>query len=204
MVGPGTSSEQKVLEAARLVFHQRGFAGARMEEIAKEAGINKALLHYYFRSKERLFDEVFKEAVMGFLPRLMEILGGDMPLDMKIYKVVDFYCNTLVKNRDIPVFVLTELRQNPAKVVELISEQAHHSLEKFMTQIQNEVAQGNIKPIDPKHFFANLLSLLIFPFVAEPLLLRLFDLDEKAFQNFINERKRIIPDILLGSLKKTT
>lgn len=203
MKKPVISTEQKVLDAARRVFHHRGFTGARMEEIANKAGINKALLHYYYRSKERLFDEVFKEAVMGFLPRLMEILGAEMPLDMKVYKVVDFYCNTLIKNRDIPVFVLAELRQNPAKVVEVISDQAHLSLEKFVKQIQNEIAQGRIKPVDPKHFFANLVSLTIFPFVAEPLLLKMFDLDEKDFQDFIEERKRVIPEILLGSVKHT-
>ena len=201
MIDSAISTEQKVLEAARRVFHQRGFAGARMEEIAREAGINKALLHYYYRSKERLFDEVFKEAVMGFLPRLMEIVGGDMPLDMKVYKVVDFYCSTLIKNRDIAVFVLAELKQNPAKVVGLFSDQATESLKKFIDQIENEVALGNIRPVNPVHFFTNLVGLSIFPFVAEPLLMRMFDLDENGFQDFINERKRIVPEMLLGSLK---
>ncbi len=201
MVETSISTEEKVLEAARSIFHQRGFAGARMEEIARKAGINQALLHYYYRSKENLFDEVFKEAVMGFLPRLTEILGADMPLDMKVYKVVDFYCNTLIKNRDIPVFVLAELRQNPAKVVTLISEQAQLSLTKFVAQIESEAAQGNIIPVDPKHFFANLVSLTIFPFVAEPLLKRMFNLDDNGFQGFIKERKRVIPEILLASLK---
>jgi len=183
-------TEEKVLEAARKVFHKKGFSGARMEEIANEAGINKALLHYYFRSKERLFDEVFKAALSGFISKLIEILNDDLPLDMKVYKVVDFYCNTLIRNRDIPVFVLTELRQNPQRIAYLIIDEHQISLVRFIDQLKEEISTGNIRPVAPEQFFVNLMGLTVFPFIAEPLIKRLFDMKEEEFVEFIHQRKK--------------
>src|SRR5918911_2376982 len=81
-------TEQRILDAARAVFIRRGTAGARMQEIAKEAGVNQALLHYYFRSKERLSTAVFLQFASRVLPAVVHVLGGDAPIDEKIDRIV--------------------------------------------------------------------------------------------------------------------
>lgn len=195
-------TEVKILESAREVFFQKGFSGARMADIAGHAGINKALLHYYYRSKEKLFDAVFKEALSRFIPKVMKILNMDLPLDMKIYKVVDFYSNMLLRNPDIPVFVLSELKQNPEVAADFVIREQKFNIDKFVKQVQEEVDKGTIHPIEPVQLFTNIISMTIFPFIAQPIIKGVFDLDERGFEQFILKRKREIPDFLLRSIKK--
>ena len=114
---PDRTAEQRILVSAREIFHKRGFEGARMQEIADKAGINKALLHYYFRSKEKLFDAVFDEALKALLPKVKELLNAELPLFDKIKYFTENYITLLMKNMYLPVFVINEMYQNPEKFV---------------------------------------------------------------------------------------
>lgn len=195
-----STTEVSILKAAREVFRKKGFSGAKMEEIAKEAGINKALLHYYFRSKQNLFDQVFAEAIATIFPKLISTLMSDLPLDMKIYRVVDYYTNTLIKNRDIPLFVLSEIRQNPGHMLEMVSKKGldHSILDK---QLREEAEKGNIRKISVATFFANLLGLTLFPFITEPLIKGIFNMSDKEFDDFLEERKNELPSMILKTIK---
>ena len=191
------NTEDKILNAAREVFHQKGYYAARMDDIAAKAEINQALLHYYFRSKEKLFNTVFEEAVRKFLPRLFEILNGDLSLEVKISRVVDFYFDFLIGNRDIPVFVLSEIRQDPQRILNLFS---NVSFDGFIRQVEDEVKRGDIRKVDPAQLFTHLLGLIIFPFIAEPIIRFGFKMDEAQFETYLRNRRKDIPQMMMNYL----
>src|SRR5918997_7044366 len=91
-------TEERILDAARAVFVRHGTAGARMQEIAQEAGVNQALLHYYFRSKDRLAEAVFRQVAGRLLPTVFEILGSDLSIEEKVERFVSLYIDTLSRS----------------------------------------------------------------------------------------------------------
>ena len=119
------SVEQEIFHTAEEVFHERGYDGARMQEIADRAGINKAMLHYYFRSKDRLFQTVFVAALGRILPHVVEPLASDLPLGLKIRRFVETYIDQLQRHPKIPGFVITELNRHPERLRYSQSRQRH-------------------------------------------------------------------------------
>jgi TetR/AcrR family transcriptional regulator len=194
-------TEARILEAAKKVFILNGFEGTSMQDIATEAGINKSLLHYYFRNKEKLFAAVFSFAFQNFVPQIQEIFISDATVFVKIERIVAEYMEMLLKNEFIPAFVLHEINRNPDGIVELMQETGLNP-ELFMRQLTLETEKGNIPPIDPRHFIVNLISLCVFPFAARPLMQRiLFANDEKAYRQFLQERKKKVTEFIIQSLK---
>jgi AcrR family transcriptional regulator len=194
-------TEEKVLEAARDIFQKKGFFGARMDEIANRAGVNKALLHYYFRSKEKLFDKIFQEALGEFIHKVVSVLNGDLPLDVKIYRTVDMYSNMLSHNRDLPLFVLSTLQENPDLMIRMIKGGQGEFLPNLSRQLQHEYEEGNITNLSTHEFFINLVSLTIFPFLVQPVLMGAFNLEEEDFKQMINERRKKVPKMIIEILR---
>jgi len=194
-------TEEKVLEAARDIFQKKGFFGARMDEIANKAGVNKALLHYYFRSKEKLFDKIFQEALGEFIHKVVSVLNGDLPLDVKIYRTVDMYSNMLSHNKDLPLFVLSTLQENPDLMIRMIKSTQGEFLPNLSRQLQDENLAGNITKISTHEFFINLVSLTIFPFLVQPVMMGAFNLEEEDFKQMINERRRKVPKMIIEILR---
>lgn len=190
-------TEQRILDAARAVFIRRGTAGARMQEIAAEAGVNQALLHYYFRSKERLSNAVFQQVAMRIFPGLLQTLGSELSLDDKIERIVTLYLENLAMNPFIPGYLLSEMHHNPERIPQMIEAATGHApgrvlpplLKKLEQQIAAEVSAGRMHPISAIGFAVNLLSLCIFPFAARPMLSIAFEMDDTAFARFITERR---------------
>lgn len=204
-----TETEQKILDAARSVFVLRGTAGARMAEIAKVAGVNQALLHYYFRSKERLANAVFDQIAGRLFPALAGILGADISLDAKIERLVAVYLENLSRNPFLPGYVLSELHHHPERVELLLSKAMGASpsgvlsplFHKLGEQIDEEVAAGTMRRIAPEQFAINLISLCIFPFAARPMLRLVFGMDDDAFARFIEQRKTELPAFFRNALR---
>lgn len=197
-----TNTEQLILEAAKVVFIKKGMEGARMQEIANEAGINKALLHYYFRSKDKLFTAVFKESFLKLLPNLVELLKSDINLFDKIRFIVSNYIDIINANPLLPSFVITELSRNPETVVTMIKSSGMNPAY-FINQVQEEVENGTIEPVQPLHLIVNMLALCIFPFVAKPIITNvIFHQDQQQFELFIQERKKEVSDLIINSIKK--
>ncbi|GAB4303831.1 MAG: hypothetical protein Kow0068_25960 [Marinilabiliales bacterium] len=194
-------TEAKILEAAEKEFIINGMAGARMQEIANRAGINKALLHYYYRSKEKLFTHVFKIAIAKFIPKIGELLKSDMKLFDFIKEFVAQYGKIILKNQFIPLFVLSELRRNPDMLADVIlSSGINPSL--FAKKINEAKQQGLIIDVDPKSIILNMLSMIIFPVAARPLIQRLlFDNKEKEYEAYLEKRLEEIPDFIINSIK---
>jgi len=197
-----TNTEQLILEAAKVVFIKKGMEGARMQEIADEAGINKALLHYYFRSKDKLFTAVFKESVFKLFPNIVELLKSDIFLFDKIRLFVDNYIDIINANPLLPSFVIHELSRNPETVVEMIKSSGINPVY-FVNQVQQEIEKGTIEPVHPLHLIVNMLAMCIFPFVAKPILQEvIFNQDQKKFDIFMQERKKEVSDFIINSIKK--
>ena len=196
-----TTSEADILVAAKRIFLQKGMEGARMQEIADEAGINKALLHYYFRSKQLLFEAVFKNAFSLLAPQLNKVLNDDSSLFDKIKNFSANYISFVLKHPYLPNFIIQELNRNPEFVHKLTSEKQFPKFEKFKNQIQENVEAGLIKPINTEQLFINLLSLTVFPFTAAPLLKGLLDVDDAHYQQLVENRKTEVADFIINSIK---
>jgi len=194
-------TEQRILVAARVIFQQKGFSGARMDSIAQEAGVNKAMLHYYFRSKEKLFDGVFKEALGHFISKVITILDGKLPLDLKIYKVVDVYTTMLSNNGHLPLFVLSEIRENPGMAVKMLKAEENKSFQNLALQLKEEYEKGNIVEITVYEFFVNLVSLTVFPFLVRPLMEDVFGLEVVKFDQMILSRRKKVPKMIIEMLR---
>ena len=196
------STEEKILDAARKVFVQKGLDGARMQDIADEAGINKALLHYYFRTKDKLFEMIFMETVGKIFPRFEMILLSDMDFFEKIRLIVSSYIEVIIHNPYLPLFVLNEMNKNPEfGIVDFFKVQRPVVIHRFMEDIEKEVSKGTIKAVSPAHLLVNMMSMCIFPFVAKPVINIMLDLDELQFRNMMEQRKRVVAEFIIESIK---
>jgi len=195
-----SNAEQLILQAARKVFIEKGMEGARMQEIADEAGINKALLHYYFRSKDKLFQAVFLEAFQKFLPQIELMLKSELPFMQKLEVFINNYISIIIENPYIPGFILHELTQNPQRLAELMKNQVV-VMPEFLVQIQNEIENGVLKPFDPKHIVINSLALCIFPFVARPIIQAVFfNGNTEDYNIFLEQRKTTVYNFIKSAI----
>ncbi len=201
MVTIDKSTEKAILDAAKQVFLEKGFDGARMQHIADKAGLNKALIHYYFRTKEKLFDAIFQEAFQKFLPVIAESFSADMPINKKIDVFVDTYLDMLLQNPHLPVFILHEINRAPEKLLSHIKNSGVNP-EILAQNVNAEIAQGKIRSVDFRHFFVNMIALCIFPFAARPIIQGIFfSNNPEDFDAFLAERKDVIKKFLKESLE---
>ena len=206
---PDSDTERRILDAARRVFLRRGTAGARMQEIAEEAGVNQALLHYYFRSKDGLAAAVFRETAGRLLPAIGQLMSSDLPLEAKVERFVSLYIDMVRSNPFIPGYVVSELHHHPERMPDLLAQAVGTShaafaallLGKLRVQLEERAAAGTMRSIAPEQFLVNLLALTMFPFVARPLIQAVLAFDEAAFDRFIEARRVEIPRLVLEGLR---
>ncbi len=201
-MGEDKKTEVVILEAAKAVFIRKGMDGARMQEIADEAGINKALLHYYFRSKQKLFDAVFSRVLSTTFNEMRELFSGGLSVEQAVRKFADAYINTLIQNPYIPQFVIHELNKDVEKLQALVSKNLPDLLP-FLQTIEKEIAEGKIRKIDPRQLLMNTISLCIFPFVGRPIITTiLYEGNNKEFYHTMECRKSDVADFIMNSIKK--
>jgi AcrR family transcriptional regulator len=180
-----------------------------MQEIADEAGVNKALLHYYFRSKEKLSEAVFQRAAKRLMPPVLGILMSEMPLEEKVEWMAKHYVDALLAAPHLPGYLLSEMHHHPERLHAFIVKVAEMPVDAFAprvlgalrAQIDERVRAGTMRPVTPQQFAASLLSLCIFPFAARPMMKLMFALDDAGFAAFMEERKREIPALFLRGLR---
>ncbi len=195
------TAEEKILNAARRIFENKGMSGARMQEIADEAKINKSLLHYYYRSKQKLFEAVFNNAFNTLSPQINKILISDQSICEKITDFTYNYTSFMVKHPYLPNFILQELNRNPDFVTEVISSKNIPGMKKFKHQINEAIKKGKIKNISAEQLFINILSLNIFPFIGAPLLKGFLETSDKEFKQILDKRKTEVADFIIESIK---
>lgn len=184
------NTEESILTAAQSVFLKKGLAGARMQEIADKAKINKSLLHYYFRSKNKLFDAVFEYVFRKFSPNIFKVFEDERPFAEKVEDFVSQYIDLVAKNPFIPVFVINELNsKSPDKLTNKLKDLGART-DLIEAQIHTEIEAGRMRKGNPKHIMIDILAMIIFPFVAKPIVKELmFTGDGKKLESFLAERK---------------
>jgi TetR/AcrR family transcriptional regulator len=196
------STQGKILAAAKKVFQAKSMAGARMQDIADEAGINKALLHYYFSTKQKLFEMIFKGAITEFFPKITAAFEADIGLSDKIEYFCREYIDMMLRNPYLPMFVISELNRQPERFAKKMWKNRQSPFPVFVALIQTEIDKKRIRAVNPAHLFINMLSMCIFPFLAKPLWMAAVKMDESAFAHFMEERKIVIPKLIIESIKK--
>ncbi|MCC3155346.1 TetR/AcrR family transcriptional regulator [Hymenobacter sp. BT770] len=188
-----TSTEERIKEAARKVFLQKGYAATRVKDIAQEAGLNIALLNYYFRSKEKLFDLVMLEKLQQFAGELQRIMLAEATsLREKVELIAAFYVDLLLAQPELPVFIFSELKANPAKLAGIMGAQKVLLHSRFAQQLREELGARH-SSTNPLHLLMSLLGMAVFPFVARPVLQLAAEQDDAGFTALMQERKRLLP-----------
>jgi TetR/AcrR family transcriptional regulator len=194
------NTEKLILEAARTVFERKGFDGARMQEIADEAGINKALLHYYFRSKEKLFDNIFHEAFGNFWPSIeAEINGKDATVKDLIKAAVNAYTDMLLKMPFLPGFIVGEINRFPERVEELLRSTGIKP-DFVIGIIKRGIDKGEIIDIDPRELIINIVGLSIFPYLSRPVLWRMLYGSPEEYDKFLENRRKTLYEFICRSI----
>ncbi len=193
-------TEDKIAEAAREVFIEKGMAGARMQEIADRAGINKSLLHYYFRSKEKLFNFIFSKIIDRVGIMFQNIMQEGVSIEDKLKGFVSTYIDVLMKNPFLPNFIFNELTRNPEAIFDHYKN-ANIEPSKFFKPLENQLAAEKYN-INPQDFMINVISMVIFPIAAKPIIKQIvFEGDEKAYKAFMQLRKESIVKFVLSALE---
>lgn len=195
-------SEEQILEAARGEFQENGYSGARMQSIADRAGINKSMLHYYYRSKDKLFQQVFQEAVKEFIPVVFKVLNSNLELVSKVEKLIDTYHRIFSENPYLPQFVLHEMNQHPDRFKKFMESQNIEVPRVFVRQIEEEIRSGSMRPVEPREFIINTIALCVFPYIARNMIEVIFGLEEAAFKQFIEQRKKGLSTYIFNAVKK--
>ncbi len=196
------NTEQKIFDAATELFLEKGVDRTSVREIAAKAGINLALMNYYFRSKENLFDAIFSMLVKKNSEELIRILNSDIGLYDKIRQYVHVYIDMLSENPLLVSFVMAILHRSRERITEMRAISSLYATEQFSRQLIEEGKKGNIRLTDPTHFFVDMLSLIAFPFAIKMLVMDRNNITEEEFKEFIKERKKHVPEILIDSLKR--
>lgn len=197
------------MEAAHTVFLRRGTAGARMQEIAAEAGVNQAMLHYYFRSKQQLAAAVFHSVAMRLLPPVIAVLASDADIEEKVHRVVEIELEQLSQSPYVPAYLISEMSHHQERTADFIKTMTGLEIagavlsarDTLARQIEERVRAGTMRPISVEQFVVNLISLCVFPFAARPLLSAALRLDAPQFRRFIEERRTELPTFFLNALR---
>ena len=199
-----TETEKKIISSAEKLFFQKGKAGTSMQDIADDAGINRTLLNYYFRSKELLFEAVFKKAMSSFIPNLAAVLNSDMSFEDFVPFIIETIIDAMLENPQIPIFVLQELSSSPERMPQIIKEMGLDP--KVMVKKMGK-GMWNIPgaSTDPRQMILNLISLCIFPFAARPVVTDILYLgDNDAYIEAMKQRKKILPPLIKQFMIKST
>ncbi len=193
--------EDKIMLSATRIFVLKGKAGTSMQDIAAEAGINRTLLNYYFRSKDNLFEQVFSKIFSKFLPSIVNTLTSDIPVQMRLENFIDYYFTMLIENPVIPLFILQELTSNPQRLINSLRSGGLNA-DIMLKALEEEMNRGNIKRMDTREIMVNFMSLIIFPFAARKIIEEMiFSGDKEAYSLFLMQRRENLKLTFINSLK---
>ena len=194
---PDLSTEEKIKEAAKKVFTQKGYFATRTRDIAEEAGLNLALLNYYFRSKEKLFEIVMLEKVQKFFGVLLPVLNNPATtLEEKIESIPDKYIDLILENPDLPIFIMSEVRNSPDLFIKITNNKNFLRESVFIKQVHTKRPD-----MEALQFLISLLSMCVFPFIMKPVLQKMTDMEENAFRKMMLDRKKLVPIWMKAMLK---
>lgn len=192
-----SNTEEKIILAAEKVFVRDGYDGARMQDIADEAEINKALLHYYFRSKEKLFEQILLQKIKTFLPKILVIVKTDMTVIEKFEAIVEGYLQMLQANPQLPMFVLFSIYRNNS----FLDQMPREVFSSLLAFFKNSIKKGELKKLDPAQLLLSIMGMCIFPYVARPIASHMLGKTNEEYLDFLKNRKKEIMLILKELVK---
>lgn len=185
-------TEKLIKQKARILFFQKGFLNATTQEIADEAGVNRALIHYYFRSREQMLDLLLDEVMLEKKERVQNILTSALPFKQKIAQYIDVVVDYGITYPYLDNFIISETARKPDKVRAFCSANKVKSSDLIREDLASEVKKGRLGDISPEHFMVNLSALCNYPLLAKPVIQAIHGLTDTAYKKFLLERKRII------------
>ena len=198
------NTEQIILEAAEKLFLDKGFAATKTTEIAQEAGVNHAMLHYYFRTKENLFNKIFENKTQYFLSSFSTAFSQELPFREKIKLSVETHFDFIGTNPKLPMFIMREIVSNKEKREYLLQffqqeiiPKVSTTLNKLTQTIKDEAEKGNIQPVDPIDLILNIASLNVFAYITGQVF---FDADKVGLKAYLEQRKKNNVEVILRSL----
>jgi TetR/AcrR family transcriptional regulator len=197
---PSKSTEERIREAAKRVFLEKGFDGATSRDIAEAAGINIALTNYYFRSKEKLFMNIFEEMFQLFFNGMVEIMNRPISLREKIAGLIEHDFQLMKRNPSLALFIMNEIHRNPERIADSfgIMKQVQHSL--FEEQIQQEINRGAIRPITARQLMPMIFCNIQFLFISKPMHMKTWQMTEDQFDEFATKQKNLVIDMITNFL----
>ena len=198
--------EQQILAVAEELFIANGFDGTSTTMIAQKVGCNQALIHYYFRTKENLFQQIFVRKFEATITHLLEPLTSELPFNEKITNCINIYFDLLRDNRQLPTCIINELAFNPQRrefirnrfIKSPIRQEAYY---RYYETIGNEIRQGNIRPIEPFDLILNIISLCLFTFITLLIYTDLLERTPEQVEEYINHRRQEIITQIITSLR---
>ena len=205
MVIEDRQTEDKIFDAATEVFEEKGLAGARMQNIADRAGINKALLHYYFRTKDHLFDAVFTKLAQKMFTRFAPVFAEDISLEEKIKFFFREHISFLQQNPQLPGFILNEINHNPQRIRNLMKNVDFRNIwERILEINKDDLKNYNITEENLPQIMTTIVSLSVFPFAAKGIFEIVFNKTGVDFDKYIEERKEFAADFVIKAIRKNT
>lgn len=196
------SAEGKILAAAKRVFVEKGLDGARMQEIADEAGMSKASLHYYYRSKQHLFDGIYMQVFSDVIPRIFEIINSDLSLFDIIRRFFEMHIEFLKQDPSTPMFVLRDINRVPHLLERILKERNVDIYAAVNAKIADAVERGDIKFIRGEELILNMVSLSIFQFAGAPIFKTIGRISDEDFDKLIEERKKTLAEFVISAIKR--
>jgi len=188
------TTEEKIKEAAKDIFMKKGYSATKTRDIAEHAGINLALLNYYFRSKEKLFNQIMMESMSSFFQgMIMVFMDKESDLEQKFIKIVDGYIEQIKQQPDTPLFILSEMQRNPDEFLSKMTKKLKIQDTILYQQLIAEIGKEKLESVNPIHFLVNLMSMTLFPFIAKSMLEHIGDINSQQFNALMEERKMLIP-----------
>ena len=185
------TSEDKIMQAAKEVFMKYGLYGARMQDIADVAGINKALLHYYYRNKEKLFDKVFEGALQKYFHQTDVFSDDTLPIKQRLTTYVNNLIDFLEEYPQMTIFIIKEISVNPTLFKEKVMAIKKPTNIPLIKALENAIQSGEIESIDAAMFMVNVQSMCAYPFIATPLFRHIFSANNKDWNTFSAENLKI-------------
>lgn len=201
MMSVEKDTETKIKEAARKVFLAQGYAGTKIRQIADEAGVNLAMVNYYFRSKEQLFKSIYAETFAQFLGQVIPVLNEETPLEVKIWRIVERYTDFIMANPLIPGFILSEMQSNDGAFFKEMNARNIVGNSVFRRQLIEEAEKKTIRVVDPLQVIISIMSNIIFPVMARPVVAYIGSFDDAGFQVFMETRKQVVPEMIMAYLR---
>ena len=196
------STEEKIKEAAKTVFLEKGFDGTTTRDIAKAAGINSALMNYYFRSKEKLFQSIFNDMCTLMFEGMLDLVNQPISLKDKISKLIDHQFQMMMQNPNLTIFIMNELHRNSERLYATVGMAKKLPESIFHQQIEDAIAQGTITPIDSHHIMTMIIANIQFLFISKPMTMLTRGLDEAGFNEFATRHIEYVKDMICDYLFK--